>query len=96
MMERHPAYPEDQQAWNQAYQHMPPPPGMVPPPPPEYAYRYREDQAPGWVQEGYYGQHVRSASFIYANFCLDHTSYSMSNPTPSHRINTWKRLDLLM
>ncbi|OSD04039.1 hypothetical protein PYCCODRAFT_1387675 [Trametes coccinea BRFM310] len=56
MMDRHPAYGEDQQAWNNAYHHMqPPPPGMVPPPPPEYAYRYREDQA-GWVPEGYYAQ----------------------------------------
>ncbi|KAI0633415.1 hypothetical protein C8Q77DRAFT_1114840 [Trametes polyzona] len=56
MMERHPGYPEDQQAWNQAYHHMqPPPPGMVPPP--EYAYRYREDQPGNWVPEGYYGQH---------------------------------------
>ncbi|KAH9855178.1 hypothetical protein C2E23DRAFT_751774 [Lenzites betulinus] len=56
IMDRHPGYTEDQQAWNQAYQHMqPPPPGMVPPPP-EYAYRYREDQPPNWVPEGYYGQ----------------------------------------
>ncbi|KAI0655972.1 hypothetical protein C8Q70DRAFT_922742 [Cubamyces menziesii] len=56
MMDRHPGYGEDQQAWTNAYHHMqPPPPGMVPPPP-EYAYRYREDQA-GWVPEGYYPQH---------------------------------------
>ncbi|KAI8993801.1 hypothetical protein BD414DRAFT_480470 [Trametes punicea] len=55
MMDRHPGFGEDQQAWNNAYHHMqPPPPGMVPPPPPDYAYRYREDQA-GWVPEGYYG-----------------------------------------
>ena len=57
MMDRHPGYGEDQQAWTNAYHHMqPPPPGMVPPPP-EYAYRYREDQA-GWVPEGYYPPHV--------------------------------------
>ncbi|KAI0674975.1 hypothetical protein C8Q78DRAFT_1009868 [Trametes maxima] len=55
MMERHPGYGEDQQAWNPAYHPIqPPPPGMVPP---EYGYRYREDQTGGWVQEGYYGQH---------------------------------------
>ncbi|KAI0769335.1 hypothetical protein BD413DRAFT_477758 [Trametes elegans] len=60
MLERHPTYGEEQQAWNNAYHHMqPPPPGMVPPPPPDYAYRYREDQAAGWVPEGYYGHHMQ-------------------------------------
>ncbi|PIL34225.1 transcription factor [Ganoderma sinense ZZ0214-1] len=53
-------YAEEQQQWDGTYHAMqPPPPGMVPPPPPEYAYRYRDDQGPGWVPgpDGYYTQH---------------------------------------
>ncbi len=63
MMDRHPGFSDEEQAaWNGAYHPMqPPPPGMLPQPPPaEYAYRYREDQAAGWVPapDGYYNQHV--------------------------------------
>ncbi|EIW63080.1 uncharacterized protein TRAVEDRAFT_69226 [Trametes versicolor FP-101664 SS1] len=83
MMERHPGYAEDQQAWNQAYQHMPPPPGMVPPPPPEYAYRYREDQPANWVPEGYYGQHYEQPYTEAPDQYMEEAGPSNSNEEPS-------------
>ncbi|KAI0743774.1 hypothetical protein C8Q80DRAFT_1183068 [Daedaleopsis nitida] len=86
MMDRHPGYGEEQTAWNNGYHPIqPPPPGMLPQPPPaDFAYRYREDQATGWVPapDGYYNQHYEQPYQEAPDQYMEEAGPSNPNPNP--------------